>query len=89
MVGGNIDAAREDPSNYARVKTEVNGITAEMRLQTLKGNWKVYYQNVSAALLDGAELAVKPEEIRRVVAVLEAVAESVRTGEVVRTERGI
>jgi scyllo-inositol 2-dehydrogenase (NADP+) len=89
MVSGNIDQAREDPSHYARVKTEVNGITAEMRLQTLRGNWKAYYQNIADALVDGAELAVKPEEVRRVVAVLEAVEQSARTGEIVRPEGGI
>jgi scyllo-inositol 2-dehydrogenase (NADP+) len=89
MVSGNIDAAREDPANYARVKTEVNGIVAEMRLQTLRGSWKSYYQNIADALVDGAELAVKPEEIRRVVAVLEAVEQSARSGEVVRPEGGI
>lgn len=88
MVGGNIDAAREDPANHARVKTEVNGIVAEMRLQTLRGSWKSYYQNIADALVDGKELAVRPEEIRRVVAVLEAVAESARTGEVVRPQGG-
>jgi scyllo-inositol 2-dehydrogenase (NADP+) len=86
MVAGNIDAAREDPANFARVKTEVNGLKAEMRLQTLPGSWKSYYQNIADALVDGAELAVKPEEIRRVVAVLEAVDQSTRTGEVVRPE---
>jgi scyllo-inositol 2-dehydrogenase (NADP+) len=89
MVAGNIDTAREDPANQARVKTEVNGLVAEMRLQTLPGNWKAFYRNIADALVDGAEVAVKPEEIRRVVAVLEAVGESARTGEVVRPEGGI
>jgi scyllo-inositol 2-dehydrogenase (NADP+) len=89
MVAGSIDSAREDPANYARVKTEVNGIVAEMRLQTLRGSWKSYYQNIADALDDPQKLAVKPEEVRRVVAVLEAVTESVRTGEVVRPAGGI
>jgi scyllo-inositol 2-dehydrogenase (NADP+) len=89
MVSGNIDAAREDPANYARVKTEVNGIIAEMRLQTVRGSWKSFYQNIADVLVVGAELAVKPKEIRRVVAVLEAVEQSARTGEVVRSEPGL
>ncbi len=89
MVGGNIDAAREDPAHYARVKTEVNGIMAEMRLQTLRGNWKAYYRNIADVLVDGTALAVKPEEIRRVVAVLEAVEQSARTGALVQPEGGI
>jgi scyllo-inositol 2-dehydrogenase (NADP+) len=89
MVSGNIDQAREDPAHYARVKTEVNGIAAEMRLQTLRGNWKAYYQNIADTLVEGKDLAVKPEEIRRVVAVLEAVEQSARSGEVVRPVGGI
>jgi scyllo-inositol 2-dehydrogenase (NADP+) len=89
MVAGNIDSAREDPDQYARVKTDVNGIVAEMRLQTVRGSWKSFYQNIADALVDGVELAVKPEEVRRVVAVLEAVSESVRSGEVVRAHGGI
>jgi predicted dehydrogenase len=89
MVAGNIDAAREEPEHYARVKTEVNGIVAEMRLQTLRGSWKSFYRNIADVLVDGSELAVKPEEVRRVVAVLEAVAESARTGEVVRPSGGV
>jgi scyllo-inositol 2-dehydrogenase (NADP+) len=89
MVVGNIDAAREDPAQYARVKSEKNGLVAEMRLQTLRGAWKSYYRNIADALVDGAELAVKPEEIRRVVAVLEAVNQSTRTGQVVQPEGGL
>jgi scyllo-inositol 2-dehydrogenase (NADP+) len=89
MVAGNIDSAREDPANYARVKTELNGIVAEMRLQTLRGSWKSFYQNIADALEDPRKLIVKPEEVRRVVAVLQAVSESVQTGEVVRPEGGI
>jgi scyllo-inositol 2-dehydrogenase (NADP+) len=89
MVRGEIDAAREDPANYARVVTEVNGIETEMRLTTLRGNWRAYYRNVAEALLDGAPLAVTAEEARRVVGVLEAAQRSSTTGELVRFPDGL
>jgi len=80
MLRGDITAAREDPAEYARVATEVGGLAAEMRLQTLRGDWTAYYRNVADALLDGAEPAVKAEEARRGVLLLETVQESIRTG---------
>jgi scyllo-inositol 2-dehydrogenase (NADP+) len=86
MLRGDIDAAREDPVNYARVVTELNGIVSEMRLTTVRGDWKAYYRNIADASLEGRELAVTAEQIRRVVALLEAVQQSAPDGEVVRFE---
>ena len=50
-----------------------------MVIESLRPSWKSYYQNVADVLLKGGELAVKPEEARRVVAVLDAAAESLST----------
>lgn len=84
MLAGNIDAAREDPALAARVATEIGGLQAEMRLPSLRGDWRAYYRNVADALLEGAPLAVRPEEVRRGVALLEAVQRSARLSEPVR-----
>lgn len=89
MLRGDIQAAREDPSLYAEVTTELAGTVAEMRLQTLRGDWTAYYRNVADVLDGSAELAVKPEEARRGVILLEAVQESVRSGRTVRFEGGL
>ncbi len=80
MLRGDIRSAREDPSAYARVTTRVAGTEAEMRLQTLPGDWTAYYRNIADVLLEGAELAVRPEEARRGVAILEAVEASLHSG---------
>ncbi|HOJ21397.1 MAG TPA: Gfo/Idh/MocA family oxidoreductase, partial [Armatimonadota bacterium] len=79
MIAGDIDAAREDPADRARVFTQRGGLSAEMVVESLRPSWKSYYQNIADVLLKGTELAVKPEEARRVVAVLDAAAESLRT----------
>jgi predicted dehydrogenase len=84
MLRGDIDAAREDPANSARVQTELNGLISDMRVTTVAGNWKGYYQNVADALLEGQELVVTAEQIRRVVRLLEAVQQSASSGELIR-----
>ena len=80
MNRGEIEAAKEDPENRARVKTEVNGKEKEMILDTIPGNWKAYYQNISDVLNKGAELAVKPEEVRENMRLIDAIVESAEKG---------
>ena len=84
MVAGNIDAAEEDPANYAKVCTEADGENREIVVESVRGTWKSYYQNISDVLNNGAELAVKPEEVRRTMAVYDAAMRSSETGETVR-----
>jgi len=80
MVRGNIDAAKEDPADRAKVKTEINGVVTEKTLDTIPGNWRAYYQNISDVLNKGAELAVKPEEVRENMRLIEAIMESAEKG---------
>ncbi len=79
MLAGNIDAAREDPADRTRVFSGRDGLASESVVESLRPSWKAYYANIADVLLEGAELAVKPEEARRVVAVLDAADESART----------
>ena len=79
MIAGNIDAAVEDPKNYARV---TNG-KEEAVLPTLPGRWRNYYENVAAVLTRGAEPAVKLPEVRRAIAVIDAAFQSAERGVVV------
>ena len=80
MVAGNIDAAVEDPVHYAQVATEIRGTPCEMRIPTLKGDWTAYYRNIADVLLRGADLAVRPEEVRRDMLVIDAAMRSAETG---------
>jgi len=67
-----------------RLRTEVNGIKTEMRFDKLPSSWQSYYQNISAVLNEGAELAVKPEEVRKAIQIIEAAFRSAETGQAVR-----
>jgi len=89
MLRGDIRASQEDPANYARVATEIAGTVVELRLQTLRGDWTAYYRNIADALTEGAELAVRPEEARRGVILLQAIEESIRTGRTVEFAEGL
>lgn len=83
MIEGRIDEAQEPPEHRARVCTSALGVEGELVLESVRGNWRSYYENISAVLNEGAELAVKPEEVRRVMAVFDAALESAETGQAV------
>jgi len=84
MLRGDIGAATEDPANRAVICAELNGLTTEMTVESVRSDWTEYYRNVAASIRGEAELAVKPEEARRAVAVFDAAMESSRTGQTIR-----
>jgi scyllo-inositol 2-dehydrogenase (NADP+) len=86
MLRGNIEAATEDPANRARVRTDIGGLETELIVETTRSDWTGYYRNVADALHGRADLAVRPEEVRRAIAIFDAAMESARTGETVRVE---
>ena len=83
MRQGNIDAAEEDPADRARVTTTVNGEWETLVIDSVRGTWKSYYQNISDVLNRGAELAVKPDQVYRAMRVYDAAKRSAETGQVV------
>jgi scyllo-inositol 2-dehydrogenase (NADP+) len=84
MREGKIDAAEELPEHRAQVTTFVSGERQTMVIDSVRGSWKSYYQNISDVLNKGAELAVKPEEVYRAMQVYDAAMQSARTGETVK-----
>lgn len=84
MREGNIDAAEEDPKDRAKVVTTVNGKREEMVIESVRGSWKSYYQNISDVLNKGAELVVKPEEVYKAMKVYDAAMKSSETGKSVK-----
>jgi scyllo-inositol 2-dehydrogenase (NADP+) len=83
MLAGDIEAAREAPSERARIVGDVAGTGGETVLESIRGDWTSYYQNLSDHLNDGAPLAVTAEEARQVVAILDAGVRSATTRTVV------
>ena len=81
---GSIDDAYETPDEKMRVTTTVAGQPSEIVMDAVRGTWVDYYRNISAHLNEGAELAVKPEQSREVIRVLDAAVRSDAAGEPIR-----
>ena len=60
--------------------TEVEGMAAEMEMKYRDGQHWQYYRNIADHLLAGEPLMVKPEEARRVIAVIETAEKSSAAG---------
>lgn len=67
-----------------KLKTQVGGEWEERELEPPPRDWEAYYRNIHAVLTQGAELAVKPQEVRKVMLIMDAIRESSETRRVVR-----
>lgn len=83
MRDGDIDAAQEDPADHALVWSLRDGEAKEFVVESVKGSWKSFYQNIADVLLHGAELAVKPEEAYRSMVIFDAAMKSAHSGQAV------
>ena len=74
------------PDEKARVKAsaEIGGPSTEMEIDSIYSEWREFYVNISKVFNEGAELAVKPEEVRKVMVVIEAAIASADLGQAVR-----
>ena len=62
------------------VSTLVRGYRAQINVPFKEDNWHEYYHNIYEHLKRGRELVVKPEEGRRVIAVMETAEKSWKNG---------
>ena len=62
------------------VYTQVKGYPAQMEVDYREGQWEEYYRNIAAHLTRGTELAVKPEEAARTIAIMEYAERSSKQG---------
>ncbi len=77
--GALVDEGKEPFIIY----TAVEGYQARLQVPYQKSDWGAYYRNIVAHLRSGEELAVKPEEARRVIAIMEAAERSALSGQTV------
>ena len=86
MIAGDIDGAKEAEANFPRLWSRADGSMAETVFAPVAGRWRSYYENIAAALADRKQLAVKPESVRAVMAVLAAAQASAASGQAVALE---
>lgn len=62
----------EEPENlWGTINTEFNGVEFRGKVKSERGNYVVFYENVCKALNGEEELAVKPEQARNTIKVIE------------------
>lgn len=80
LVAGDITQAQELPEYRARVWLHEGDQIVGHTIESVRGDWREYYRNIAGVLLRGEELAVKPEEAREVIRVIEAALQSAEAG---------
>ncbi|MBI2299222.1 MAG: Gfo/Idh/MocA family oxidoreductase [Armatimonadetes bacterium] len=63
-----------------QVHTYVDGYQATLDVPQVPSDWHAYYRNIAAHLTGDEELIVKPQEARRVIAVMDAAEQSSKSG---------
>ncbi|MGM0619946.1 MAG: Gfo/Idh/MocA family oxidoreductase [Bacteroidota bacterium] len=72
------DWGTEPEEEWGTLTYEKDGLEFQGKVQTVPGNYNAFYDNIFDVLRNGAELAVKPEEAKEVLRILEACLESNR-----------
>lgn len=67
----------EEPrEHWGILNTQIEGLHVEGPLETIAGCYQAYYENIVAAITGRAELAVRPEEARNTIRMIELALES-------------
>ncbi len=61
---------------WGKINTTINGLHVEASIETLPGDYRIFYQNLYEVIREGKPAAVKPEESRDVIKLIEAAYES-------------
>lgn len=77
------DWGKEPESAWGMLNTDKRGLHYVGKLETIPGNYSAFYDNLYDALVNGAELAIKPQEAINVIKIIEAAYESSATRQVV------
>ncbi len=78
-IPGNPGWGAEPAESWGKLHTTLEGKPFRGPFETVPGNYMSFYENVYQALRHGQSLAVKPEEGRNVIRLIEACQESNRT----------
>lgn len=70
-----------EPGDKASVKTSLDGAASTLEVDTIPGDWSMPYKNLSDHLNHGADLMIRPENVRQSIAIIEAAFESAHSGQ--------
>ena len=66
----------DDPDNWGTLNTNIDGLHFRGNIETFHGCYQKFYENVYDAIIHKKEIAVKPEEARNVIRVIELALQS-------------
>ncbi len=72
------DWGREPESIWGRINTEYKGVKIQGKLESEPGDYRDYFINLRDAILGKTAIAVKPEEARNVMRIIELAFQSSR-----------
>ena len=84
FMPGSADWGKDDPDYYGILNALMHDQEFYGTLETEPGNYAGFYDNVYDVIVKGAEQAVKPEEARNVIRIIELAFTSHEKGEVVK-----
>lgn len=77
-----------EPSDlWGKLNTNIDGIHFEGRIETIAGNYPLFYKSVYEAIRNGQPLSVKAEESRNVIQLIEACYESSRSRKAIKLQQ--
>ena len=82
-VPGSKGWGLEPESQWGMINTEVKGLHITGEIETEAGNYLLFYDNVYEAIREQKPLAVKPEQARDVIRVIEGAMESSKSGKTI------
>jgi predicted dehydrogenase len=71
---------KENEEDWGKINTNMHGLHAEGRIETLTGDYSQFYRNVYDVISKGAKLTVKPEESLLGIEIINAAFESNQAG---------
>jgi predicted dehydrogenase len=66
----------DSEEDWGILNTEWNGLNYKGTIETVPGNYNAFYENIYDAIVNGTELAVKPEESRDIIQLLDCCLQS-------------
>ena len=83
-IPGSIGWGTHPRDTWGKINTSINGLHVEGVIETIPGDYQMFYKNLYEVIREGKPLAVKPEESRDVIKLIEAAYESNRLRKAVR-----
>ena len=88
-IGEAIDSqdwGKEEEKYWGLLNTDINGVHVRKQIETIPGDYTVFYKNIYNTITKGEDLLVKPMEALNVIKIIEAAKYSSKIGEVVYFE---